>query len=168
MVESKANKRLVAESTSLFAPLVRQYSPLLHESKYFPNVRHASLYTHSSGPYLPSPASPFASSGSRLQLFLDPTCHHEGSASDVAIEIKVDVWATLGSLVMRYRMAAVAFPFSLVMLVVSRQLREYNAGSESVPHPSSHQSLIRKSAQTPSSPSVPPCLSSPETPCSPS
>lgn len=118
---------------ALFAPLVRQYSPLLHESKYYPNIRQASLYTHSSGPYLPSPASPFASSGSRLQFFLDPTCSRDGTGApaDLAIEIKVDLWATLGGLIMRYRMAAVSFPFAIIMLVLARQLKEYNAGGES-------------------------------------
>lgn len=108
--------------------MVRQSSSLVHESKYFPNVRIASLYTHSSGPFQSSSASPFASSGTRLQFFLDPTCPREGSASDIAVEITVDVWATLGALAMRYRMAAVAFPVSLVMLVVARQLGEYNTG----------------------------------------
>lgn len=117
--------------------MVRQYSPLVHESKYYPNVRTALLYTHASGPFLPSSPSPFASSGSRLQFFIDPTCTRKGSEVDVAVEITVDLWATLGSLVVRYRMAAVAFPFSIVMLVVGRQLHEYNAGSRSSTFPTS-------------------------------
>ncbi|KAL8277966.1 hypothetical protein RQP46_009598 [Phenoliferia psychrophenolica] len=123
------------DSTALFAPLVRQTSPLVHETKYFPNARYASLYTHSAGPFQSSSASPFASSGTRLQFFLDPTCPRDGgaTASDIAVEITVDVWATLGSLVVRYRMAAVAFPFSIVMLVVARQMKEYNAGSAFLP-----------------------------------
>ncbi|KAK4057876.1 GPI inositol deacylase [Microbotryomycetes sp. JL221] len=121
-------------ASSLFAPLVRQFSPLLHESKYFPNVRRASLYTHSSGPYLPPPASPFASTGSRLQLFLDPTCSHDSATSaSVAIEIKLDLWTTLGNLVMRYRIAAVSFPFAIIILVFSRQLTAYNAGDPFMP-----------------------------------
>ncbi|BGP39096.1 GPI inositol deacylase [Rhodotorula kratochvilovae] len=120
------------ENDSLFAPLLRQHSPLVHESKYFPNVRLASLYTHASGPYLPPPASPFASSGTRLQFFLDPTCPREPGKSetaDLAVEIKVDVWATLGALVVRYRLALVTVPFALVMLVVSKQIRDYNVGN---------------------------------------
>ncbi|KAM0788807.1 hypothetical protein ACM66B_002894 [Microbotryomycetes sp. NB124-2] len=120
-------------SSSLFAPMVRQYSPLLHESKYFPNVRQAALYTHSSGPYLPAPASPFASSGSRLQFFVDPTCARQGSSSDLAVEIKLDLWTTLGNLVMRYRMAAVSFPFALATLVFARQLQAYNSGDPFMP-----------------------------------
>lgn len=123
---------------ALFAPLLRQYSPLLHESKYFPNVRRASLYTHSAGPYLPPPASPFAGSGSRLQFLLDPTCSHDGAAaSDVAIEIRLDLWATLGNLVMRYRMAAMAYPSAIVMIVLALQLQAYNAGGERSPYTNS-------------------------------
>lgn len=120
-----------AESRALFAPLLRQYSPALHESKFYPNVRTASLYTYSSGPYIPASASPFVASGSHLQFFLDPTCPRTKSSADIALEVTVDIWATLGSLALRYRMAGVAFPFSLVMLVVARQLRVYNKGSES-------------------------------------
>lgn len=130
MTERKLTPFIPSESTALFAPLVRQYSAQLHETQFFPNARLVSLHTHSGGPYLPAPASPFLSSGSRLQFFLDPTCSRQGPSPDIAIEIKVDLWATLGSLVMRYRLAGVAFPFAIVMLVMSRQLREYNAGSE--------------------------------------
>ncbi|SCZ99080.1 BZ3500_MvSof-1268-A1-R1_Chr7-1g09385 [Microbotryum saponariae] len=123
-------RTLADSSTVLFAPLLRQYSSLLHESKYFPNVREASLYTHASGPYLPAPASPFVSSGARLQLIVDPTCARENSraSADVAIEIKLDLWASLGNLAMRYRMAVVAFPFALILLVFACQLRDYNSG----------------------------------------
>ncbi|KAK4055661.1 GPI inositol deacylase [Microbotryomycetes sp. JL201] len=121
-----------SSKSSLFAPMVRQYSPLLHESKYFPNVRQASLYTHSSGPYLPAPASPFASWGSRLQFFIDPTCTRQGASPDLAVEIKLDLWTTLGNLVMRYRMAAVSFPFALATFVFARQLQAYNTGAAEV------------------------------------
>ncbi|KAM0751220.1 PGAP1-domain-containing protein [Meredithblackwellia eburnea MCA 4105] len=121
-------------SRSLFAPMVRQWSPLVHESKYFPNVRVASLYTHASGPFQPAPSSPFASSGTRLHFLLDPTCASNGSAnSEIAVEVTVDMWATLGALVMRYRMMAVAYPFSIVMLVMARQMKEYNSGHPFVP-----------------------------------
>ncbi|BGP07129.1 GPI inositol deacylase [Rhodotorula toruloides] len=120
------------EHTSLFAPLLRQYSSTVHESKYFPNVRLASLYTHSSGPYLPPASSPFSASGTRLQFFLDPTCARPagpGETADLALEISVDVWATLGALVVRYRMAMVTVPFAFAMLVLGRQIREYNGGA---------------------------------------
>lgn len=103
----------------------------MHETKYFPNVRLASLYTHAGGPYLPPPASPFTSSGTRLQFFLDPTCPRGASKSetaDLAVEIKVDVGATLGGLVVRYRLALVTVPFALVMLVVGKQVKEFNSG----------------------------------------
>lgn len=111
--------------------MLRQHSPLIHETKFFPNVRVASLYTHASGPFMPALASPFISSGARLQFFLDPTCARSGSTSDIAIELTVDIWASLGSLIMRYRMAAVAFPFSLVLLIFAKQLMDFNDGGRS-------------------------------------
>ncbi|KPV77424.1 uncharacterized protein RHOBADRAFT_51279 [Rhodotorula graminis WP1] len=120
------------EHDSLFAPLLRQYSPLVHETKFFPNVRIASLYTHAAGPYLPPPSSPFTSSGACLQFFLDPTCPrdpHKSETADLALEIKVDVWATLGGLVVRYRLALVTVPFALAMLVVGLSVKLYNSGS---------------------------------------
>ena len=123
-----------AEHDSLFAPLLRQYSPLMHETKFFPNVRVASLYTYAAGPYLPPPSSPFTSSGARLQFFLDPTCArdpHKSETADLAVEIKVDVWATLGGLVVRYRLALVTVPFALAMLVVGLSIKLYNSGSAS-------------------------------------
>ncbi|GAA5975209.1 hypothetical protein JCM11641_004394 [Rhodosporidiobolus odoratus] len=126
------------ESTSLFAPLLLQTSSVVHETKYFPNVRTASLYTHSGGPFLP-PASSLAGDGSvgtTLCLFLDPTC--PADTGEVSVEISIDWKATLGSLFVRYRMAMVSVPFALVMFVVAGQMRQYNAGS---PYPSFGHSL---------------------------
>jgi len=118
------------DKTALFAPAVRQYSPHVHESHFFPNIRSASIYSHAAGPYLPPAISPFAGAGTRLQFFLDPTCSAE---EPVALELTVDLWRTLGALVMRYRMAMVTFPFGIVMIVVGRQLRVYNAGGSFMP-----------------------------------
>ncbi|GAA5841295.1 hypothetical protein JCM9279_000607 [Rhodotorula babjevae] len=136
------------EHDSLFAPLLRQYSPLVHESKFFPNVRVASLYMHAAGPYLPPPSSPFTSSGARLQFSLDPTCArdpHKSETADLAVEIKVDVWATLGGLVVRYRLALVTVPFALAMLVVGLSVKLYNSGN---PFPSFGSTLSSFSRRT--------------------
>ncbi|BGP23811.1 GPI inositol deacylase [Rhodotorula toruloides] len=136
------------EHTALFAPFLRQHSSIVHESKYFPNVRLASLYTHSSGPYLPPASSPFSASGTCLQFFLDPTCARAagpGEKADLALEISVDLWATLGALVVRYRMAMVTVPFAFAMLVLGRQTREYNSGA---PFPSFGAALSTFSRRT--------------------
>ncbi|GAA5865488.1 hypothetical protein JCM3774_005656 [Rhodotorula dairenensis] len=119
------------EDSALFAPLIRQYSSAVHESKYFPNVRVATLYTHASGPYVPQAASPFVSSGTRLQVFLDPTCPRnpeDQEQHDVALEVHVDIRGTLGALAVRFRMALVTVPFALAMLVVGLQVKAYNSG----------------------------------------
>lgn len=123
----------LAEHSTLFAPLIRQYSPAVHESKFFPNARLASLYTHTSGPYVPPAASPFVSTGTRLQFFLDPTCPRnpeDQEQHDLALEVHVDVRGTLGALAVRFRMALVTIPFALAMLVVGLQVKQYNSGRE--------------------------------------
>ncbi|KAI5475779.1 glycosylphosphatidylinositol deacylase [Pseudohyphozyma bogoriensis] len=121
------------DTSSLFAPLIRQYSPVVQESKYFPNVHSALIYTHAAGPFQSRPISPFSAAGTHLQVFLDPTCASADGASDLAIELTVDIWNTLGSLLLRYRMAAVAFPCAIVLLVFATQLKEYNAGYHFMP-----------------------------------
>ncbi|GAA5974580.1 hypothetical protein JCM5350_001203 [Sporobolomyces pararoseus] len=115
------------EKDSLFAPLLRQYSTDVHEYRYYPNVRLASLYTHSAGPYLPRSTS----SGARLQFFLDPTCARleDGSQTvEIEYEIKVDLLRTIGNLFLRYRMALVTMPFAIVSLVIATQLHEFYSG----------------------------------------
>ena len=117
----------------MFAPLIRQYSPAVHESKFFPNARLASLYTHASGPYVPPAASPFVSTGTRLQFFVDPTCPRnpeDQEQHDLALELHVAVRGTLGALAVRFRMALVTIPFALAMLVVGLQVKQYNSGRE--------------------------------------
>ncbi|GAA5955116.1 hypothetical protein JCM3765_003199 [Sporobolomyces pararoseus] len=123
----QVNRNTCQEKDSLFAPLLRQYTTGVHESRYYPNIRRASLYTHSAGPYLPSSTS----SGVRLQFFLDPTCakkEDEQQTTDVEYEIKVDMLRTIGNLFLRYRMALVTMPFAIVILVIARQIYEFNSG----------------------------------------
>ncbi|GAA6061257.1 hypothetical protein JCM10212_000698 [Sporobolomyces blumeae] len=132
VLRMKVQRSKCQDGSSLFAPLVRQYSPTLHESKYYPNARIATLYTNAAGPYLPLAASGSSRLGSRLQFFLDPTCPDDGNAMeprDVSMTIQVDVWRTIGSLVVRYRMAMVTIPFALVMLTFGVQITEFNSGA---------------------------------------
>ncbi|GAA6008956.1 hypothetical protein JCM11491_003846 [Sporobolomyces phaffii] len=115
------------ERKSLFAPLLRQYSSTSHESKYFPNVRTASLYTHSTGPYLsPRPA------GVRLQFFVDSTCTDE-PGHGLYLEISIDLLRTAGNLFLRYRMALVTIPFALIVLVFAVQINEFRSESSFPP-----------------------------------
>ncbi|GAA5902278.1 hypothetical protein JCM6882_000490 [Rhodosporidiobolus microsporus] len=133
---------------SLFAPLLVQSSASspslpLYETKVFPSVHIASLYTHAGGPYLPPLSASSSSSGSppargtRLRFLVDPTCA-ASEGGGVEVEIEVDWWKTLASLVVRYRMAMVTVPFAVVAVVVVGQLREFDAGN---PFPSFGLSL---------------------------
>lgn len=124
-----------AVAEARFAPLLRHFSEAgIVESQAFPNAREGLLRTFSAGPYTPRPRTDegfsYEASGTQLQLFLDGlTCGASGD-SLAKVYISVDVWASLGTLLLRYRMAAVSIPFALVMIVYSWQLAVYDSGSE--------------------------------------
>ncbi|GAA5823698.1 hypothetical protein JCM11251_000730 [Rhodosporidiobolus azoricus] len=138
--------------SSFFAPLLIQSSASspdlpLFETKIFPSVRAASLYTHSSGPFLPpssassSSSSALPANGAKLRFLLDPICAASGGRDgQLEVEISVDWWRTVGSLVVRYRMAMVTVPFAMVAIVMAGQMREFDAGN---PFPSFGPSLSR-------------------------
>lgn len=114
------------DKDSLFAPLLRHRASMTHETRFYPNVRTASLYTHSGGPYLPIAHT----GGVTLDLFVDPTCPEQGDA-DVSYEIEIDVLKTIGNLLTRYRMAFVTVPAALIAFVIGIQIHIYNSGCES-------------------------------------
>ncbi|KAH6629402.1 GPI inositol-deacylase-like protein [Boeremia exigua] len=106
----------------LFAPLLRQYITDVHESKFFVNVRDASLNLHGVSPYMPPALSPHhPSSGLSLQIWSDPTCD-----STVEVNLRVDVLGSIGKLWMRYRIVFAAFPLLIVALVIRQQFRVYD------------------------------------------
>lgn len=117
----------------LFAPLMRQHTPGIGESKFHPDVRAATLFTHAVAPFSPpSPSS--GSQGLGLQFWTDPTsCGASedeaggGEGGDLALEIRLDAYHSLAKIVLRYRMAIVAFPLATIGWVVRCQLREYGS-----------------------------------------
>ncbi|KAF4982918.1 hypothetical protein FZEAL_1546 [Fusarium zealandicum] len=106
---------------ALFSPLVRQYLDQPYESKYFVNVQTADVSLHGVAPYLPPPLKPRAEKGLTFQLWADPSCD-----SSVRLEIKPDLWGSLGKLYMRYRTVFAAFPLLTVALVLRKQFRVYD------------------------------------------
>ncbi|KAF1850735.1 GPI inositol-deacylase [Cucurbitaria berberidis CBS 394.84] len=106
----------------LHAPLLRQYVTDVYESKFFVNVKDASINLHGVSPYMP-PAlhSKQPSNGLSLQIWSDPTCN-----SSVELTLKVDVLGSLGKLWMRYRIVFAAFPLLIVALVLRQQFRTYD------------------------------------------
>ncbi|KAF3767814.1 hypothetical protein M406DRAFT_90386 [Cryphonectria parasitica EP155] len=106
----------------LFAPLIRQYLEEPYESKYFVNVRHASVSLHGVAPYIPPPLKPKSTEeGLSFQFWTDPTC-----GSSINVRLTVDVLGSMGKLYMRYRTAFAAFPLLVVALVVRKQFRVYD------------------------------------------
>ncbi|KAI9890221.1 MAG: GPI inositol deacylase [Vezdaea aestivalis] len=110
------------DGTELFTPFVRQYISEPYESKYFVNVKHASINLHGVAPFMPPPlkGQP-AQNGVSLQLWTDPTC-----SSSLEVSLEVDFAGSLGKLYMRYRTIFAAFPILVVALVIRKQFKAYD------------------------------------------
>lgn len=106
----------------LFAPMLRQYITDVYESKFFVNVKDASINLHGVAPYMP-PAlhTKQPSNGLSLQIWTDPTC-----GSSMEVSLRVDILGSIGKLWMRYRVVFAAFPILVVTLVLRQQFRTYD------------------------------------------
>jgi GPI inositol-deacylase len=108
--------------SALFAPLLRQYMPEPHESKFFVNVKHVNVNLHGVAPFMPPPLREQTTYGGvSFQLWSDPTC---GTCIDLSLQ--VDISGSLGQLVMRYRTVMAAFPLLVVALVLRKQFKVYD------------------------------------------
>ena len=115
-------KQACGEDPELFTPLLRQHLSEPHESKYFVNVKDANISLHGIAPFVPPPLqAPAAADGLSLQFWTDPTCN-----SSIDVSLKVDVAASMGKLVMRYRVVFAAFPILVVALVLRKQFTIYD------------------------------------------
>lgn len=116
-------KQACGEDAELFTPLLRQHLSEPHESKYFVNVKDANISLHGIAPFVPPPLQAHAAAdGLSLQFWTDPTCN---SSVDVALD--VDLAASMGKLVMRYRVVFAAFPILVVALVLRKQFTVYDS-----------------------------------------
>ena len=103
--------------SELFAPLLRQYVSEPFESKYFVNVKEASINLHGTAPFMPPPLHGQAMhEGVSLQIWTDPSCN-----TSIRLDLSLDVTGSLGKLVMRYRTLLAAFPLVIVALVLRKQ-----------------------------------------------
>ncbi|KAN0069070.1 PGAP1-like domain containing protein [Elaphomyces granulatus] len=108
--------------SALFAPLLRQYMPEPHESKFFVNAKHVNVNLHGVAPFMPPPLREQTTYGGvSFQLWSDPTC---GTCIDLSLQ--VDISGSLGQLVMRYRTVMAAFPLLVVALVLRKQFKVYD------------------------------------------
>ena len=103
--------------SQLFTPLLRQYVSEPFESKYFVNVKEASINLHGTAPFMPPPLHGQATyEGVSLQLWTDPSCN-----TSIRLDLSLDIAGSLGKLVMRYRTLFAAFPLVVVALVLRKQ-----------------------------------------------
>lgn len=115
----------------LFAPLMRQQTPVLHESKFHPNIQSALLYTHFSTAYSPIPKMSTddvlrSGSGMRLTFWMDPfACSELPPGEMMKIRIKIDWYESARKIVVLYRTALVAIPLGIVSAAFAIQLQRY-------------------------------------------
>ncbi len=115
-------KQACGQDAELFTPLLRQHLSEPHESKYFVNVKDANISLHGIAPFVPPPLQAHAAAdGLSLQFWTDPTCN-----SSIDVSLNVDVAASMGKLVMRYRLVFAAFPILVVALVLRKQFTIYD------------------------------------------
>ena len=115
-------KQACGDDVELFTPLLRQHLSEPHESKYFVNVKDANISLHGIAPFVPPPLQAHAAAGGiSLQFWTDPTCN-----SSIDVSLNVDVAASMGKLVMRYRVVFAAFPILVVALVLRKQFTIYD------------------------------------------
>ena len=102
---------------ALFAPFARQYISEPYESKYFVNIKEADINLHGISPFMPPPLRAISrSDGLSLQMWSDPTC-----GTSVDLSLHVDLFGSLGKLVMRYRTVFPAIPLVVIALVLRKQ-----------------------------------------------
>ncbi|OLL24252.1 GPI inositol-deacylase [Neolecta irregularis DAH-3] len=107
----------------LLPPLVRQYISDPHETKFHVNVGEADINIHSGSPFLEPIQEHDITKALSLQVWSDPTCH-----SPITVSLRFDPFGSIGKLVMRYRVAFVAFPFIIVSLTLRKQFHAYDIG----------------------------------------
>ncbi|KAK3353469.1 PGAP1-like protein-domain-containing protein [Lasiosphaeria hispida] len=129
------------ENMELFSPLLRQYLTEPYESKYFVNVRHATVSLHGVAPYVPPPLTRRSGEdGLIFQFWTDPTCN-----SNIEVKLTVDAMGSLGKLYMRYRTVFAAFPLLVVALVLRKQFRIYDSAGVFVSFSESLDMCLRQS-----------------------
>lgn len=136
----KMGDQACGDQGQLFTPLIRQFLSEPYESKYFVNVKQASINLHGVAPYMPPPlGSQERQDGVSLQIWTDPTCE-----STVEISISVDIFGSLGKLLMRYRTIIAAFPLLIVALVIGKQFLIYNETGVFVSFSESMDACLRR------------------------
>lgn len=107
-----------------FAPLIRQYITDPVESVFHVNAeKHPpTVFFHGPTPFVPY--DPEVPNNLHLQFFTPPV--EDGINNKYEVTIKINWWASLANLVLRYRILAATFPMAVTILAFVLQLSEYN------------------------------------------
>ena len=105
-----------------FAPFIRHYIEYpSYESRFHVNTGEVGVSFHGPGPFLPYAKN--KASNLHVQIFV-PELECDDGYYDVSIS--VDLLASIGNLVMRYRIFVTMFLTAVVAMVVAIQFRQYN------------------------------------------
>ncbi|CAG8433285.1 4166_t:CDS:10 [Diversispora eburnea] len=115
--------RIGCTGNQLFAPFLRQSISSMFESKFLINIEKADLNIHGQAPFITPVSAPNLQRGLELKFWIDPTC-----SAPLSIDIELDLYGSLGKIVMRFQTVLVAFPYIIVIMTLRAQLREYNRG----------------------------------------
>ncbi|KAL1918933.1 uncharacterized protein VTP21DRAFT_2314 [Calcarisporiella thermophila] len=109
---------------ALFTPLVRQSIPTMHEVKYHVNVSEVDLLFHGPAPYSTSLLASSDKRGLKLRIWADPSC-----PGGLDVRVRLNLYGSLGRLVMPYRLVLATYPMIIVLLVLRWLLRSYQRGA---------------------------------------
>ena len=125
----------------LFTPLLRQYLSEPFESRFFVNVKEADISLHGIAPFMPPALRAHAvTDGLALQVWSDPTC-----GSPIDVDLRVDVFGSLGKLYMRYRTVFPAIPLVIVALVLRKQFMVHDQAGIFMPFAEALDLCLRSS-----------------------
>lgn len=137
----KMGNQACGDEAQLFTPFLRQFLSEPYESKYFVNVKEASINLHGVAPFMPPPLRQKDSEdGLTLQFWTDPSCD-----SSIQVSLQLDVPGSFGKLFMRYRTVFAAFPLLIVALVLRKQFRIYDESGVFISFAESMDACLRQS-----------------------
>jgi glycosylphosphatidylinositol deacylase len=109
------------DNAPLFVPFVRQHIEDPHESKYYLNLRHGSkidINMHSVAPFSPFNSHSHGYHNLHIQIWAD---------QPVTVEFRLDILASIGKLVLHYRIALSIFPICIVAIILAVQFDLYGS-----------------------------------------
>lgn len=97
----------------------------MHEDRYFVNIDAKSsinINFHGDSPYYTKMSQP-GKRGIELLFWTDPSC-----SELLSLNLRVDVYGSLGRVLIRYRMVVLVFTYMVVILTIQSQIRNWIQG----------------------------------------